>query len=162
VFSFLPHKQNFAVDEHGGPKREENSYRSDPDTFTYILSSKESNHEKTRLIYEFYSSFQYVYFLVIYWCVTATLSRLKKIILLLCLIVLWVAWAPKGNFFSSLTGSILYRCNQVRGKAKVNWRLDWDPGRIGLSLPHVVLGHLLSTWITGPLRSCSRRVSGLI
>lgn len=25
----------------------------------------------------------------------------------------------------------------------VNWRLDWDPGRTGLSLPHVVSGHLL-------------------
>lgn len=40
MFSYLPHKQKFAIDEHRGPKKEENPYRSDPDTFSYSPSSK--------------------------------------------------------------------------------------------------------------------------
>lgn len=40
VFSYLPHKQIFAIDKHGGSRREENPYRSDPDTFPYLLHIK--------------------------------------------------------------------------------------------------------------------------
>lgn len=43
VFSYLPHKQIFDIDKHGGSRREENPYTSDPDSFPYILHTKNSS-----------------------------------------------------------------------------------------------------------------------
>lgn len=52
---------------------------------------------------------------------------------------------------------------QIRwGEAKVDWMLDWDIGRAGLSPSPWGLGPLFSSWTVDSSQGLSKRVSRLV